>query len=63
MMVGRLQVRLCVLFDVRYPHELLCVMDKPSIAMLWIRYTLWIPLYVVSAATEGECIIVSACET
>uniref|UniRef100_UPI0037E7283D very-long-chain (3R)-3-hydroxyacyl-CoA dehydratase 4 n=1 Tax=Semicossyphus pulcher TaxID=241346 RepID=UPI0037E7283D len=37
----------------RYPHELLCVMEKPSITMLWIRYTLWIPVYVLSAATEG----------
>ncbi|XP_049423986.1 very-long-chain (3R)-3-hydroxyacyl-CoA dehydratase 4 isoform X2 [Epinephelus fuscoguttatus] len=40
----------------RYPHELLCVMDKPSIAMLWIRYTLWIPLYILSVATEGVTI-------
>ncbi|XP_072315412.1 very-long-chain (3R)-3-hydroxyacyl-CoA dehydratase 4 isoform X2 [Eucyclogobius newberryi] len=37
----------------RYPHELLCVMDRPSGAMLWTRYTLWIPLYTLSAATEG----------
>ncbi|XP_074480181.1 very-long-chain (3R)-3-hydroxyacyl-CoA dehydratase 4 [Sebastes fasciatus] len=40
----------------RYPHELLCVMDKPSIAMLWTRYTLWIPLYILSVATEGVII-------
>ncbi|XP_008298733.1 very-long-chain (3R)-3-hydroxyacyl-CoA dehydratase 4 [Stegastes partitus] len=40
----------------RYPHELLCVMEKPSIAMLWIRYTLWIPLYILSVATEGVTI-------
>lgn len=40
----------------RYPHELLCAMDKPSIAMLWIRYTLWIPLYILSVATEGVII-------
>ncbi|XP_051284561.1 very-long-chain (3R)-3-hydroxyacyl-CoA dehydratase 4 [Dicentrarchus labrax] len=40
----------------RYPHELLCVMDKPSITMLWIRYTLWIPLYVLSVANEGVTI-------
>ncbi|XP_059210574.1 very-long-chain (3R)-3-hydroxyacyl-CoA dehydratase 4 [Centropristis striata] len=40
----------------RYPHELLCVMDKPSIAMLWTRYTLWIPLYILSVATEGVTI-------
>ncbi|XP_060887398.1 very-long-chain (3R)-3-hydroxyacyl-CoA dehydratase 4 [Labrus mixtus] len=37
----------------RYPHELLCVMEKPSDTMLWTRYTLWIPVYVLSAATEG----------
>ncbi|XP_020499260.1 very-long-chain (3R)-3-hydroxyacyl-CoA dehydratase 4 [Labrus bergylta] len=37
----------------RYPHELLCVMEKPSGTMLWTRYTLWIPVYVLSAATEG----------
>ncbi|XP_051799805.1 very-long-chain (3R)-3-hydroxyacyl-CoA dehydratase 4 [Acanthochromis polyacanthus] len=42
-----------VLDLLRYPHELLCVMEKPSIAMLWTRYTLWIPLYVVSVANEG----------
>ncbi|XP_047426139.1 very-long-chain (3R)-3-hydroxyacyl-CoA dehydratase 4 [Mugil cephalus] len=41
-----------VLDLLRYPHELLCVLDKPSVAMLWTRYTLWIPLYVVSVATE-----------
>uniref|UniRef100_A0A8C6WL89 Very-long-chain (3R)-3-hydroxyacyl-CoA dehydratase n=1 Tax=Neogobius melanostomus TaxID=47308 RepID=A0A8C6WL89_9GOBI len=38
----------------RYPHELLCVLEKPSTAMLWSRYTLWIPLYALSAATEGQ---------
>uniref|UniRef100_A0A3P8SQH4 Very-long-chain (3R)-3-hydroxyacyl-CoA dehydratase n=1 Tax=Amphiprion percula TaxID=161767 RepID=A0A3P8SQH4_AMPPE len=42
-----------VLDLLRYPHELLCVMEKPSIAMLWTRYTLWIPLYVLSVANEG----------
>lgn len=40
----------------RYPHELLCVMEKPSITMLWTRYTLWIPVYILSAATEGVTI-------
>ncbi|XP_068443630.1 very-long-chain (3R)-3-hydroxyacyl-CoA dehydratase 4 [Clinocottus analis] len=38
---------------VRYPHELLCVMDTPSVPMLWTRYTLCIPLYILSVATEG----------
>ncbi|XP_029310318.1 very-long-chain (3R)-3-hydroxyacyl-CoA dehydratase 4 isoform X2 [Cottoperca gobio] len=41
---------------IRYPHELLCVMDRPSITMLWIRYTLWIPLYILSVANEGVTI-------
>ncbi|AWO95703.1 putative very-long-chain (3R)-3-hydroxyacyl [Scophthalmus maximus] len=40
----------------RYPHELLQVMDTPSVAMLWTRYTLWIPLYILSVATEGVII-------
>ncbi|XP_034412478.1 very-long-chain (3R)-3-hydroxyacyl-CoA dehydratase 4 [Cyclopterus lumpus] len=42
-----------VLDLVRYPHELLCAMDTPSIPMLWTRYTLCIPLYILSVATEG----------
>lgn len=37
----------------RYPHELLSALDKPSVAMLWTRYTLWIPLYTLSVLTEG----------
>lgn len=45
-----------VLFAHRYPHELLCVMGTPSIIMLWSRYTLWIPLYILSVATEGDTI-------
>lgn len=45
-----------VLDLLRYPHELLCVMEKPSIAMLWTRYTLWIPVYILSVATEGVTI-------
>ncbi|KAM9836554.1 very-long-chain (3R)-3-hydroxyacyl-CoA dehydratase 4 [Aulostomus maculatus] len=40
----------------RYPHELLCVLDTPSTIMLWTRYTLWIPLYILSVATEGVTI-------
>ncbi|XP_053271961.1 very-long-chain (3R)-3-hydroxyacyl-CoA dehydratase 4 isoform X2 [Pleuronectes platessa] len=40
----------------RYPHELLRVMDKRPVAMLWTRYTLWIPLYILSVATEGVTI-------
>ncbi|XP_057711560.1 very-long-chain (3R)-3-hydroxyacyl-CoA dehydratase 4 [Corythoichthys intestinalis] len=37
----------------RYPHEVMCVMDTPSSCMLWVRYTLWIPIYVLSVITEG----------
>ncbi|XP_071371230.1 very-long-chain (3R)-3-hydroxyacyl-CoA dehydratase 4 isoform X1 [Centroberyx affinis] len=50
----------CVLFFLwnildllRYPHELLCVLDTPSFDLLWSRYTLWIPIYGLSVATEG----------
>lgn len=42
------------LFTDRYPHELLCIMQTPSTAMLWTRYTLRIPFYILSAATEGD---------
>lgn len=45
---------MCAVCDDRYPHELLCLLDKPSVAMLWTRYTLWIPVYILSAATEGD---------
>ncbi|XP_014878090.1 very-long-chain (3R)-3-hydroxyacyl-CoA dehydratase 4-like isoform X2 [Poecilia latipinna] len=38
----------------RYPHELLCVMERPSVAMLWSRYSLWIPLYILSVIIEGK---------
>ncbi|XP_014878088.1 very-long-chain (3R)-3-hydroxyacyl-CoA dehydratase-like isoform X1 [Poecilia latipinna] len=40
----------------RYPHELLCVMERPSVAMLWSRYSLWIPLYILSVIIEGVII-------
>ncbi|XP_037335026.2 very-long-chain (3R)-3-hydroxyacyl-CoA dehydratase 4 [Pungitius pungitius] len=40
----------------RYPHELLCLMGRPSIPMVWTRYTLCIPLYILSVATEGVTI-------
>ncbi|XP_077355148.1 very-long-chain (3R)-3-hydroxyacyl-CoA dehydratase 4 [Festucalex cinctus] len=40
----------------RYPHEVMCVMDAPSALMLWARYTLWIPIYVLSVVTEGVTI-------
>ncbi|XP_077597797.1 very-long-chain (3R)-3-hydroxyacyl-CoA dehydratase 4 isoform X1 [Stigmatopora nigra] len=37
----------------RYPHEVMCMMDLPSPSMVWARYTLWIPIYVLSVITEG----------
>lgn len=37
----------------RYPHELLCVMERPSTTMLWSRYSVWIPFYILSVANEG----------
>ncbi|KAM4714419.1 very-long-chain (3R)-3-hydroxyacyl-CoA dehydratase 4 [Anableps anableps] len=40
----------------RYPHELLCVMERPSITMLWSRYSLWIPVYILSVVSEGVII-------
>uniref|UniRef100_A0A672F4N7 Very-long-chain (3R)-3-hydroxyacyl-CoA dehydratase n=1 Tax=Salarias fasciatus TaxID=181472 RepID=A0A672F4N7_SALFA len=43
-----------VLDLLRYPHELLRLTETPSTAMLWSRYTLQIPLYVLSAASEGQ---------
>ncbi|XP_061566453.1 very-long-chain (3R)-3-hydroxyacyl-CoA dehydratase 4 isoform X2 [Cololabis saira] len=45
-----------VLDLLRYPHELLCVLDQPSVAMLWSRYSLWIPVYIISAASEGATV-------
>lgn len=44
---------MCVYSD-RYPHELLSVMGTPSMAMLWVRYTLRIPLYILSVTIEGN---------
>lgn len=45
-----------VLDLLRYPHELLCIMEEPSIAMLWTRYTLWIPLYILTVIVEAATI-------
>ncbi|XP_039890573.1 very-long-chain (3R)-3-hydroxyacyl-CoA dehydratase-like isoform X1 [Simochromis diagramma] len=45
-----------VLDLLRYPHELLCVMEKPSSTMLWTRYTLWIPLYILTVIVEAATI-------
>lgn len=38
----------------RYPHELLSAMRTPSAIASWLRYTLRIPVYVLSAAIEGR---------
>ncbi|KAG5261398.1 hypothetical protein AALO_G00304070 [Alosa alosa] len=40
----------------RYPHGLLCLVSTPSANTLWARYTLRIPVYVVSVLTEGVSI-------
>nr|XP_057924052.1 very-long-chain (3R)-3-hydroxyacyl-CoA dehydratase 4 isoform X2 [Doryrhamphus excisus] len=40
----------------RYSHEVLCAIDTPFTVMLWARYTLWIPVYVLSVITEGVTI-------
>ncbi|KAL2078935.1 hypothetical protein ACEWY4_024679 [Coilia grayii] len=37
----------------RYPHNLLCLVGMPSSSTLWARYTLIIPVYVLSVLTEG----------
>ncbi|KAK0136016.1 Very-long-chain (3R)-3-hydroxyacyl-CoA dehydratase 4 [Merluccius polli] len=42
-----------VLDLLRYPQELLCALGFPSLSMLWNRYTLSIPIYILAAATEG----------
>ncbi|XP_068163854.1 very-long-chain (3R)-3-hydroxyacyl-CoA dehydratase 4 [Antennarius striatus] len=40
----------------RYPYQLLCVLDTPSITLLWACYTLRIPLYILSVITEAVTI-------
>ncbi|XP_064200019.1 very-long-chain (3R)-3-hydroxyacyl-CoA dehydratase 4 isoform X4 [Anguilla rostrata] len=37
----------------RYPHGLLALFSTPSFSMLWVRHTLWIPLYPLSVIAEG----------
>ncbi|XP_064200018.1 very-long-chain (3R)-3-hydroxyacyl-CoA dehydratase 4 isoform X3 [Anguilla rostrata] len=36
----------------RYPHGLLALFSTPSFSMLWVRHTLWIPLYPLSVIAE-----------
>lgn len=38
----------------RYPHELLSVTGTPFVTVLWLRYTLRIPVYVLSVTVEGR---------
>ncbi|KAG7330084.1 hypothetical protein KOW79_006306 [Hemibagrus wyckioides] len=54
----------CVLFYlwnilhlVRYPYQLMCLISTPSFNMLWARYTLTIPVYILSVITEGISIL------
>ncbi|KAK3545996.1 hypothetical protein QTP70_019296 [Hemibagrus guttatus] len=54
----------CVLFYlwnilhlVRYPYQLMCLISTPSFNMLWARYTLAIPVYILSVITEGISIL------
>ena len=42
----------------RYPHVLLCLMGTDSFGMLWARYTLSIPIYIVSVITEGSYVTI-----
>ncbi|KAI2662877.1 Very-long-chain (3R)-3-hydroxyacyl-CoA dehydratase 4 [Labeo rohita] len=37
----------------RYPHELFCLIGTPYFKMLWVHQTLSIPVYLLSAVTEG----------
>uniref|UniRef100_A0A3B3HY60 Very-long-chain (3R)-3-hydroxyacyl-CoA dehydratase n=1 Tax=Oryzias latipes TaxID=8090 RepID=A0A3B3HY60_ORYLA len=48
-----LQFFLWNILDLLYPHELLCVVATPPIAMLWTRYSLWIPVYTLSVINEA----------
>ncbi|KAL4641588.1 very-long-chain (3R)-3-hydroxyacyl-CoA dehydratase 4 isoform X1 [Arapaima gigas] len=36
----------------RYPHQLACLFSAPSLSMLWVHYTLWVPLYPLSVLAE-----------
>ncbi|XP_066536487.1 very-long-chain (3R)-3-hydroxyacyl-CoA dehydratase-like [Hoplias malabaricus] len=56
----------CVLFYMwnildllRYPYELLCLISSPSFNMLWARYTVSIPVYVLSVIVEGISIFLT----
>ncbi|XP_062850159.1 very-long-chain (3R)-3-hydroxyacyl-CoA dehydratase 4 isoform X1 [Trichomycterus rosablanca] len=62
----------CVLFYLwntlgllRYPYQLLCLISTPSFNMLWVRHTIYIPVYILSVITEGVSILQALpyCET
>ncbi|KTF96169.1 hypothetical protein cypCar_00041910 [Cyprinus carpio] len=42
----------------RYPHELFCLIGTPYFKMLWVHQTLSIPVYLLSAVTEGSSLTV-----
>ncbi|XP_060790207.1 very-long-chain (3R)-3-hydroxyacyl-CoA dehydratase 4 isoform X2 [Neoarius graeffei] len=49
----------CVLFYLwnilhllRYPCQLMCLISTPSFNMLWARYTIAVPVYILSVITE-----------
>ncbi|XP_018615161.1 very-long-chain (3R)-3-hydroxyacyl-CoA dehydratase 4 isoform X2 [Scleropages formosus] len=42
-----------VLGLLRYPHQLMCLFSTPSLNMLWVHHTLWIPVYPLSVLAEG----------
>ncbi|KAK9972233.1 hypothetical protein ABG768_025556 [Culter alburnus] len=41
----------------RYPHELFCLSGTPYFKMLWMHQTLSVPVYLLSAVTEGISIV------
>ncbi|XP_051506080.1 very-long-chain (3R)-3-hydroxyacyl-CoA dehydratase 4 isoform X1 [Myxocyprinus asiaticus] len=41
----------------RYPHELFCLIGTPSFNVLWAHHTLSVPVYLLSAITEGTSIL------
>ncbi|XP_077083946.1 very-long-chain (3R)-3-hydroxyacyl-CoA dehydratase 4 isoform X3 [Siphateles boraxobius] len=41
----------------RYPHELFCLTGTPYLKMLWVHQTLSVPVYLLSAVTEGISIV------
>ncbi len=44
-------------FPYRYPHEIFCLVGTPYFKMLWVHQTLSIPVYLLSAVTEGTMLL------